>query len=919
MSNKSTTKTPCLVQDCEEMDENIPHGFTIVQLEEVQQNMEKYGKSPVQSTPSCDGRSQNSRISGFHSALTPIVKFLNIGKPRHSNEPQRNANNGVQGMTLFSFGNSGAVAPKSVSSGSQASAKWYEIDPEIPLLELTCNSTMALSRIESPHSDHSPQTPVSARKMITEEQVVDVNLNNMSPNATLNVEGSCRLSPGEKQQLLELTQEFSHQHGLEKSGLSFEQTAAEGGADIPSQNSTEEMSSILTGSVTRDNSIADKSLMEKTEGNDEKRLEVTQDLFVDCGPENARRSLESDERLAASITASGHPANVTHDLNLPTDTSALHTASKSLSTDNGSVNNGTLELHVEIPESATVNLTHSIHEVADSDLNGKNQTFEIDVGDQAIPVNTTTELSCPQNVTMDVTTNHGAQTQDIETISLSNDTSGFAKNDCGACIQNGTMDILPPNVSSSSMNNEADSVTSTRSSLTKASDECEAKVTFESEELSQPSEEGKENVSPSKTSSTLVTDTQNITFESKTSIRNNTTVTIPEPEPCNKHQLTCDMASPQSCCNSSSSPKSNESNALKCTSQAEERASSVEKTSTVLPTESVAQDSPPMSATSSTDTTSAQSQKDPLQSSLSDSLGLHMTGTDKPSVFNLDDSLDLRSDYMVTSTPMVDSKTFSFVDKQEERKVAQKKLYGECPSRPAAHPASALASNIVCDRKTFLPQPTSKPTWPNSKTLTLPTKSKPTSVLPGRTESLMSRLPMTRPRTQVEVTSTPFTSEAVQEKCAGKSGPHIVRSAVTGPKLLNTGLLKPQASHIGSGIQRVGLHLRPLSARNNASSQGSDKLPSAAELSNRTEASVSSSDVTSRVKRLRQPLTVQRTLPAKTEDTRGQCEGFASRDSASRSKLQKQPSKVCANCVLLEQQLKIKCEELQRLKAELLK
>ncbi|CAK6968767.1 mucin-3A-like isoform X2 [Scomber scombrus] len=121
----------------------------------------------------------------------------------------------------------------------------------------------------------------------------------------------------------------------------------------------------------------------------------------------------------------------------------------------------------------------------------------------------------------------------------------------------------------------------------------------------------------------------------------------------------------------------------------------------------------------------------------------------KANTFNLDDSLDWKSDYLIISTPMTNCKTVNLnVERDEGKaKAAQKKLYGDGPSKPVGQVPSDMPSNIVCDRKTFLTQPAVKSLLPHTKASQL-LKYKPASLVQGRFEP--SGLPMTRQRTPVE-------------------------------------------------------------------------------------------------------------------------------------------------------------------------
>lgn len=113
----------------------------------------------------------------------------------------------------------------------------------------------------------------------------------------------------------------------------------------------------------------------------------------------------------------------------------------------------------------------------------------------------------------------------------------------------------------------------------------------------------------------------------------------------------------------------------------------------------------------------------------------------------LDETLDLREELSITSTPMVDSKMFNLNAERDHGKIpAQKKLYRDPPSMPNGQ----LSSNIVADRKTFLKQPAAKTLQPPLKVVSQLMMKKPPSAIPGRPEPLVSGVPMTRLRSQAE-------------------------------------------------------------------------------------------------------------------------------------------------------------------------
>ncbi|XP_076615339.1 uncharacterized protein LOC143338659 [Chaetodon auriga] len=483
---------------------------------------------------------------------------------------------------------------------------------------------------------------------------------------------------------------------------------------------------------------------------------------------------------------------------------------------------------------------------------------------------------------------------------------------------------------------------------------------------------------------------QNVTFETKSSEQNGT-ITLSETSSSDSHHNTLDKPSPPEVCNATSSPKHNNSDV-----HPPEQSKHNGTTSVTDPEAKMADtpESTPESTFEANPTVDVASEaghhetKDHLQSGLpmrdglSDTLGHQSMDAEdnKANTLNLDDTLDLRADCLVTSTPMT-NKISNIHTAQDESKAmgAQKKLYGDGPSKPGGQAPSDVPlnvpSNIICDRKTLLTQPAAVSLLPPLKAASKLLKCKLASTLSGRAEPLMSGLPMTRQRTQAmmrqktqsEALRNTAASDAPQ-KNTGISTSSNSRATLTGSKQPSPG--KPRLGGIPSGIQRAALGLRPPSARSNvpASSRtdqlrgptasnhaskilqaakhpltGGEALPVAKKKkmdaplpSGSAEAPKSSSVAANRTKNLKQPTTNQRTLPAKTQrddaavpastaETLASCNAVSRAKalkqpvSSHRSLLSKPPIHGCAKCAVLEQQLEMKSEEIRRLKEELLK
>ncbi|XP_067345133.1 uncharacterized protein [Channa argus] len=232
---------------------------------------------------------------------------------------------------------------------------------------------------------------------------------------------------------------------------------------------------------------------------------------------------------------------------------------------------------------------------------------------------------------------------------------------------------------------------------------------------------------------------------------------------------------------------------------------------------------------------------------------------------------------------------------------------------------------------------------------------------------------MTRQRTQAEALRNTAAPDAVQETM-GISSSYNLRATTTGSKQPNSGLPRPQLSNISSGIQKAAPSLRQPTARSNApASSSTDKLHGSTATnpvmknsqgrkhpltrgecllaakrkkmeaplpSGYTEGSTSSCAAANRAKTLKQlhnqSATSQRPLPAKTKRDDAAvpgstAESSTSCDAAKGARALKQPATShrallakpqghgCAKCVELEEQLKIKSEEIKHLREELLK
>lgn len=245
---------------------------------------------------------------------------------------------------------------------------------------------------------------------------------------------------------------------------------------------------------------------------------------------------------------------------------------------------------------------------------------------------------------------------------------------------------------------------------------------------------------------------QNNTFDSKPLPKQNNTITLSETSSSDNHQNTSVKPSPKAC-DPASSPK----DVSKVQPPEPLKHNSTDPNAKMgdMP-ESTFEVSPVVEIVPESGQHESGDHLKPSQTmtdGLSDSLGHESidTGNNNANTFNLDDTLDLKIDYLVTSTPMPDCKISLCVEREEGKPFpAQKKLYVDGPGKPVIQMQSSIPSNIVCDRKTFLTQPIVKPLLIPLKAASQLLKYKRASAIPGRCEPSTSGLSRTRQRTQAE-------------------------------------------------------------------------------------------------------------------------------------------------------------------------
>lgn len=433
---------------------------------------------------------------------------------------------------------------------------------------------------------------------------------------------------------------------------------------------------------------------------------------------------------------------------------------------------------------------------------------------------------------------------------------------------------------------------------------------------------------------------QNNTFEVKSS-KQNGTITMCEMSSSDNQQSSLEKACTPKGCSPTGSPKDDNSEVLLTTHENGTKRSAASETKTLCTPEG----KPNPSIHGDSDL------------SVHQSIGIE---ENKSGAFCLDESLDLREDPLITSTPMVDSKMFNLNTERDQGKTqVQKKLYGDTPGIPNGQ----LSSNIVSDRKTFLTQPAAKSLQPPLKAASHLLLKKPLSANPGRPQPLVSSVPVTRLRSQAEALRA-TASDSAQVAAPGMSC-YNLRATAAGSKHPVSGIQKPRANVLQSGNQRAPQALRPPAAKCATAASASTDITQVPAASNSvmksslakkhhlskvetlplakkkkmdtplpSETLASSCATMNGMTNLKRPATLLKALPLKTPRVDMQAntiEMATSGNAGSKVRALKQPATKqlsqlpkpqgngCAKCSMLEEQLERQSEEIKRLKEELLK
>lgn len=860
MANQNTVQiTPVKeIQDIDECCENIPSGVDSFPgtSKLLDQDKDVTGCFPawksgendprsVFSTPAPAGANPKIGLSGFQSSLTPILKQLNIHK--YSSPPPRGNSSHLPALflsfcnTVTNSQNAGSIQPSNADitgtfsrrslEDANTPVSWLadECLPEITFLDVTCDTTMQLSKNYSAPPDSMPSSPLTTgfvRAFNTPKPLVNKKLDVIqskgagtfcpqtnSPNRKLLCKQSGEGTASETSSNNHQTSQQEHPSGLfhaiqdhsqvaevskgetmagkdsmmvdvpesvdaplrwlddrffpeitlldvthdsdfspkgEMPPLEVKQDVAVGGLpkNLPSSAlggelgvepgtqdtiTSENLSGTVHANVTETTSSlceqSDNSLVKNTLKNS---VNVTRDITMESALEDSRPSFESSGQSTRKTQTPGldtpvvHPVNVTRDISSASDMSVDCVASQTQDIEcSTSSQNVTFEVHCQ-PGATSTNVTSGQELLTShptSKLPAQNQKPTGSVKDTfTIVPQSNQDTSAPA-----LTQTHGLENETLD-LPPSNASSPKAQKD----VNKPTKGSKKGNESSpGSVQNFSSGMPSDRQNST-----------FEKLQTSTGStisgEVGATNIS-----------SQNNTFVVK-SPKQNGTVTMSETSSRDSQQSSLDKASPQK---SAKSPNQGCVESIPPdTTKKYQTTVTHSDTTTVNLHETQSNPTETASAAAQLDTKDRSHPGFSMKDSFPDTSCHHSLDADenKATIFNLDDTLDLRADSLITSTPMVTCKMFNFSTEREDGKpmAAQKKLYEDGPSKPDHQVHSEVPSNIVCDRKTFLAKPAAKSKLPPLKTASQLLRCRPASALPGQPEQLMSGLPVTRQRTQ---------------------------------------------------------------------------------------------------------------------------------------------------------------------------
>lgn len=789
------------------------------------------------STPAPKSGNSKTGLSGFPSALTPILKQLNIhncsSPPTFVNcselkAPSLSFCDTIRNSQMVTASNqpSNTDISHTLSRQSLGDANtpvcWLvdECLPEITFLDVTCDTTEQMSKNDSALPDSMPSTPVMCGLMHTLKSPMP--LNNKNPDAieskgaetfcpqtnSLNrrplckkigartvperssshhqtsqhkhpssvfhatqdhsqvaevskgeiMAGKCNMmadvpenidaplrwlddryfpeitlldvtrdsdfSPKGEMPPLELKQDVpvsGLQKNLPSSALGGEAEAEPGTQDTIHSDG----SRTLDANLDNTRSLCEQSDKQAVNNTPKISLGVTQDISMESALEDSRPSLESSGQCPAMIQTSAEGTSGVHPIDVTRDISSSSTASHTEHTQhNTSSQNVTTE--ARDLEATSTNVTANGQELLTSQQSSKlseqspkstgsvNSTFTIVPHanqNTFVSADSTAQTLSPQNKTQDLSPSNGSSPKSQKDVSHQPTTESTNTNE--SSLQN-----FSPGMPSDLRN-----------------------ATFEKLQKSTGSTSLGENVATNVNS-------QNNTFTMKPP-KDNSTIIISETSSSGSHNSALDKPSPPKICHFAKSHSQGCVEALPSETSKQYKTTVPESDSKTIDVHETESDH---SAAAQFDTKDNSHLGLSVKDGFPDTSSHHSSDTaeNKANMFNLDDTLDLKGDALLTSTPMVTCKMFNFSTEQEEGRsvAAQKKLYRDGPSKGDHQAQAEVPSNIVCDRKTFLAQPTAKSLLPPLKTASQLLRYKSASALPRRPDLSASGLPVTRQRTQ---------------------------------------------------------------------------------------------------------------------------------------------------------------------------
>ncbi|XP_028990356.1 uncharacterized protein LOC114845926 [Betta splendens] len=846
-----------------------------------------------------------SKLCGLQSALTPNLRILNISNKSPSGKPVKYGMSPCLNRPCFPLNQSIACQKPATSSGlsdlspshiggslgdRNASLCWWynETMPEVSLLDDTCDSTMQ-SSWAPPSTDPNANVVNTPAGVNAPRCWLD---GRFSPDITLlEVTQDSELSPVGNICSAETTQGNYSKINTPSVKVGGENVMQLRELDI---NRSEEFSLSANSTAT----ITSLSLQQSTDvcaGEKVVKVSAAQDVSMES--ENSRSSTGLSEQDEMSQTSTEdklgiHPANVTRDIS----SSDVSAASQLSTTDMQVTTSSTFELHGEpagaenenLPTSCDTEMTSKVQQRKSEIVESDSNTFTVSQSS----INGTTNVNTTTDMAQSLNNRDAANdTQEQDNLATNNATEN------------------PLNID---QNSSAD----------KSGSSCDVKNgTFDQHSV----QTSRESIGLQETG------LQNNTFDMKSSSKRNT-MTLSEITLGDVHQDTLDKSSPSKVCSTTTSSKDCNSEVHATEPTNADWTSKVKKADL---RDRTFESSLVVKTASEAEHPESNDQPDlPLTDCPSDGLGHHSISmkNSKENDFNLDDTLDIRMDYLVTSTPMANCKINSLCNEQDNGQIvrALKKNDLYCPSKHALQVPSAIPSNIVCERKTFFRQPAAASSLPPFKAASH-LKPKPAST-EGRGRGLapsVTGLAMTRSRTlALKNTSAPDPAQGV----SGTARSYSLRAATAGSKHPPSGLLRPQTTGIPSCTLSS---LRPLLTRSTIpASSTNDKIcgPTASNplvkhpQTKKHQLNRLESLPTSKRKKMDAAVAVKIAEASASCDAAGKARVLKPPATIHRVLLPKPPAHGCAKCIEQEEEIKnlkegrAKLEEeIHKLKEELKK